>query len=293
MSLLELFCDVDDFCQAFYPAWEQQLLNSGTCQRQRPGQLLPSEILTIMIHFHQSQYRTFKDYYLSHVSVYLRAEFPTLVSYTRFIQLMPRIVVPLYAYLQARCVPTRGLAFVDSTALAVCDNRRIERHRVFKGIAERGKTSMGWFYGFKLHVVVNDQGNLVSFALTPGNVDDRYPVPHLARALWGKLFADKGYLSAKLTAVLQEQGLALITHVRRNMLTRPLADLDRLLLRKRAVLETIFDQLKNISQVEHSRHRSPVNFVVNVLAGLVAYTFQPKKPSLAIHPFSLSQPALG
>jgi hypothetical protein len=292
-SLVELFCEVDDFCQVFVPRWEQHLLGSGHRQRRRAKQMHLSEMMTIVIDFHQSHYRDFKAYYTQHVSVHLRREFPTLLSYSRFVSLMPHILIPLGHYLQTRCVPTRGIAFVDSTPLAVCNNRRIERHHVFRGLAGRGKTSMGWFYGFKLHLVVNDQGELISFTLTPGNVDDRRPVPDLARDLWGKLFGDKGYLSGPLAAQLLEQGLELITHVRRNMAPRFQSDLDRIFLRKRAIVETIADQLKNISQIEHTRHRSPLNFVVNVLAGLIAYTFQPKKPSLHLEMFALPQPALG
>jgi hypothetical protein len=293
MSLLELFCDVDDFCQQFYPHWEKQLLVEGSRQRRRRGDLLPSEIMTILIHFHQSHYRDFKAYYTLYVREQLQAEFPKLVSYGRFVQLMPRVLVPMSAYLKGRCVATRGIAFIDATALAVCDNRRIERHRVFKGIAQRGKTSMGWFYGFKLHLVVNDRGELVALTLTPGNVDDRRPVPRLARAMWGKLFGDKGYLSHNLAAQLLEQGLELVTHVRKNMARRLLSLSDKLLLRKRAIIETITDQLKNISQIEHSRHRSFANFMVNLMAGLLAYTFQAKKPSLNIQIHQLHGPMLG
>jgi hypothetical protein len=282
MSLLELFCAVDDFCQAFYPQWEQHQLAEGERQRLRRGQLIPSEIMTILIHFHQSQYRNFKAYYTQHVSVHLCSEFPKLISYCRFVQLIPQVVLPLCVYLYKRCMPTRGIAFIDSTPLAVCHNRRIKRHKTFAETAARGKTSMGWFYGFKLHLVINDQGALVSWVLTPGNVDDRKPVPKLARGLWGKLFGDRGYLSAPLATQLMQQGLQLLTHVRRNMTARVLNATDRFLLRKRAIMETVADQLKNISQIEHSRHRSPINFVANVVGGLIAYTFQAKKPSLNI-----------
>jgi hypothetical protein len=291
-SVVELFCAVDDFCQRFEPVWQQQLLGSGVRQRQRAGQMYLSEMMTIVIGFHQSHYREFKAYYLDYVRQHLRREFPTLLSYSRFVYLMPQLVVPLGQYLISRLAPTRGIAFIDSTPLAVCDNRRIERHRVFRGVAQRGKTSMGWFYGFKLHLVVNDRGELVSFTLTPGNVDDRRPVPRLVQQVWGKLFGDKGYLSAPLAAQLFEQGLELITHARRNMAARLHSETDRLLLRKRAIIETIADQLKNISQVEHTRHRSPVNFMVNVFAGLLAYTFQPKKPSLHLHQVVLPKPVL-
>lgn len=283
MSLLELFCHVDDFCQQFDAHWQQHLLTTGSRRRQRRGQLSTSEIMTIVIHFHQAHYRDFKAYYLQYVAVQLRSEFPQLVSYQRFVELIPTIVVPLCAYL-THCFGTcTGISFIDSTALTVCHNRRIRQHKVFAGLAQRGKTSLGWFYGFKLHLVVNDRGELVSVQLTPGNTDDRKPVPTLARRLYGKLFADKGYLSQPLfRRLFDDLGLQLITHRKRNMRNQLIPLADKLLLRKRAIIESIFDQLKNISQIEHTRHRSPVNFVVNLLAGLVAYCHQPKKPSLRL-----------
>ena len=279
MSLLELFCDVDDFCQAFQRQRAAQLPAQAGRRVRQPG-LCESEIMTLMIHFHQSGYRTFKAYYTEHVQPHLRAEFPALVSYSRFVQLLPRVVLWLWAYAQARCGRCTGIAFVDSTPLRVCDNRRISRNKVFKGLAARGQCSLGWFYGFKLHLIVNECGELLAFALTPGNVDDRKPVPRLAKRLFGKLFGDKGYLSHSLFEQLWEHGVQLITGLKAKMKNRLLPLLDKLLLRKRYLIETINDQLKNQSQVEHSRHRSPINFVVNVLAGLIAYTWQPKKPAI-------------
>lgn len=193
---------------------------------------------------------------------------------------MPSVLIPLCVYLQQRKGQATGLAFIDATSLAVCHNRRIYSHKVFKKIAKRGKTSMGWFYGFKLHLIINERGELLAFRLTPGNVDDRRPVPELTRGLTGKLFGDKGYLSKRLFQTLFEEGLQLITPIRKNMHNRLLPLFDKLLLRKRALIETVNDQLKNISQIEHTRHRSVANFMVNLVAGLIAYTHQPLKPSL-------------
>ena len=139
---------------------------------------------------------------------------------------------------------------------------------------------MGWFYGFKLHLVVNEYGEILGCQVTAGNVDDRKPVPKLVEGLVGKLFGDKGYISAKLFDALFRDGLQLITNLRSNMKNRLLTLEDKLKLRKRFIIETINDQLKNLSQIEHSRHRSVHNFAVNLIAGLLAYTFQPKKPSL-------------
>ena len=280
-SLVEMFCHVDDFCQLFQPMWEQLQLAAGIKRRRRAGQLCLSEIMTIIIHFHQSSYRDFKAYYQEYVMIHLRSEFPNLVSYARFVTLMKETVLPLAGYLYSLFGSCSGVSFIDSTSLAVCHNRRIQQHKVFEGIAARGRTSMGWFYGFKLHLVVNDQGELLACQLTPGNVDDRVPVPILSKRLFGKLFGDRGYVSRPLFEQLwQDFQVQLITKLRKNMKNRLMTISDKLLLRKRALIETIIDQLKNISQIEHSRHRSPINFFVNVLAGLIAYCLQPKKPAL-------------
>ena len=280
-SLVELFCAVDDFCVAFEPKWQRQLVANGQVHRQRARQLGLSEIMTILILFHQSHYRNFKAFYTEYVLVHLQAEFPGLVSYTRFVEFIPSTLIPLCGYVRQCFGPCTGISFIDSTSLAVCHNRRIAHHKVFAGVAARGKTSVGWFFGFKLHLVFNDRGELLQLALTPGNVDDRQPVPHLVKQLFGKLFADKGYLSQALFEQLLETfGVQLVTKLKRNMKNRLMPWADRLFLRKRAIVETIIDQLKNISQIEHTRHRSPVNFLVNLLCGLIAYCHQPKKPSL-------------
>jgi transposase len=284
MSLLELFCRVDDFWVAFANEWKQMLLQSGQIQRQRSGQLAESEIMTILIHFHQSHDRDFKAFYTGHVLPHLRSEFPGLISYSRFVQVIPSVLVPLAAYLESCRGLCNGLSFVDSTKLVVCHNRRIKHHRVFAGLAERGKDSVDWFYGFKLHLVVNDCGDILACRLTPGNVDDRRPIPQLAQRLFGKLIGDKGYLSKDLVAWLVERGVELLTPIKRTMKPRLVRLNDKLLLRKRVLIETINDQLKNISQIEHSRHRSPANFLVNVLAGVLAYCHQPRKPSLQVTP---------
>lgn len=286
-SLIELFCDIDDFYQDFQPAYEAELKSSGLRQRRRDGEMYPSEIMTILVMFHQSHYRDFKHFYSEHLSEHHRDDFPHLVSYTRFVRLMPSVLIPLCAYLKQCFGVCTGTSFVDSTRLSVCDNHRISQHRVFKDTAGRGKTSMGWFYGFKLHLTCNDLGELLSCALTPGNVDDRTPVPDLVKRLFGKLFGDKGYISQPLFKKLfTASGLQLITRLKSNMKNQLMAISDKLLLRKRAIIETITDQLKNISQIEHTRHRSFFNFLVNVICGLIAYCHQDKKPSL--HPDDLA-----
>jgi len=279
MSLVELFCHVDDFCQQWEMYSPQALTHTAGQRRRQPG-LRASEIMTIVVHFHQSGYRHFKAYYCEYVQKHLQAEFPGLVSYARFVTLQQRVVFLLWAYAQTCCGSCSGIAFIDSTALRVCTNHRIGRHKVFAGLAQRGHCSLGWFYGFKLHLVINEHGQVLAFTLTPGNVDDRKPVLKLVKRLFGKLFGDKGYLSQSLFKQLWEQGVQLITGIRTKMKNYLMPLRDKLLLRKRYIIETINDQLKNQSQIEHSRHRSPINYVGNVVAGLLAYMHQPKKPAI-------------
>jgi hypothetical protein len=288
MSLLELFVSIDDFCLIFLPAWEARQMAAGSKKRLRHGQLSISEIMTILIYFHHSWYRNFKAYYIEHVCQHLRSEFPNLVRYERFVILMPSVFGPLSAYLQRMYGHCHGISFIDSTALSVCDNHRIHNHKVFAGYADRGKGSMGWFYGFKLHLVVNDCGELLACQITPASTDDRKPVPDLCKRLLGKLIADRGYISQALFAQLLETfDLQLITKLRKNMKYRLMPFIDKLLLRKRAIIESVVDQLKNISQIEHTRHRSPINAFINIIAGLIAYCHQPKKPSLNLFPSGL------
>jgi hypothetical protein len=282
MSLDDWFCDVDDFCRQFLPHWQRQQLQHGERQRRRGCRLTLSEIMTILIHFHQSHYRDFQAYYLLHVCRHLAGAFPQRLSDPRLVAGIPTALVPLCGYLQTRKGPATGIAFIDATSLVVCHNRRSYRHPVFKKLARRGKTSVGWFYGFKLHLVVKDCGELLAFQITPGKVDDRKPVPRLVKGLTGKLFGDRGYISQKLFEARLEQDLQLITKLRKGRQHKLLPLVAKLLLRKRALIETLNDQLQNISQIEQPRHRSVSNWMVNLLAGLVAYTQQPNKPSLNV-----------
>jgi IS5 family transposase len=288
MELVTLFYLIDEFCKDYEPQWQQSLLDSGLKQRRTTSRLSLSEILTITIYFHLSGYRMFKWYYEREIcgSGFGARCFPAAVSYTRFLELMRDSLVPLGHCLLWLCSLSThtGIQFIDSTSLVVCSNLRINQHKVFRHSAARGRTSEGWFFGFKLHLIVNDCGELLALHLTPGNVSDANTdvVTKLAKGLQGKLFGDKGYISRELFTKLWQQGLQLITNVRRNMRNQFLPYRDKLLLRKRFIIETVNDHLKNNEQIEHTRHRSPTNFCINVLAGLIAYQLQPKKPSLRL-----------
>jgi len=286
MELVSLFYTIDEFCKEYEPKWWQLLLESGTRQRRRSSRMSQSDILTIIIYFHLSGYRTFKWYYEREIrgGGFAASCFPHAVSYNQFLELMNSSLVPLGHCLLWLCsLSTRtGIQFIDSTSIVVCSNLRINRHKVFAGSAARGHTSEGWFFGFKLHIVVNDRGELLALRITPGNVSDanRDIVTGLASGLTGALFGDKGYISKEVFEQLWSQGLRLVTNIRSNMKQRLLPLWDKLMLRKRFIIETVNDHLKNNEQIEHSRHRSLTNFSVNLLAGLIAYQVQPKKPCI-------------
>lgn len=288
-NLTELYCLIDDFCKEFELRQKAHLLTDGKPHRSRKGRLSLAELMTLVVLFHQIRYRQFKSFYLNHVCCHLRAEFPELPKYQRCVELMPRCLVALAALFEALAGKCSGISIADSTPLAVCDNLRIRSHRVFEGMAARGKSSTGWFFGFKLHLVINHQGELLAVKLTAGNVDDRKPVRDFTDRLFGKLYADKGYISKALTSFLKEAGIELITKIKKNMKPVPISPFDQALLRQRSLVETVIDELKNLCQIEHSRHRSPFNFAVNLLAGLVAYCLMPSKPKLDIQDLRLLQ----
>lgn len=242
-----------------------------------------AEVMTILVLFHGSGYRCLKHFYLDHVCKHMRHLFPKVVSYNRFVELQKRAVIKLAVFvktiLMGKCT---GISFIDSTPLRVCRNQRILQYKTFKGIAQRGKCSMGWFFGFKLHIICNEMGEIVNFMFTPGNVDDRDPlkVERFTEELYGKIIADRGYISKDLFCKLFVNGIQLITKLKNKMKNSLMSVADKVLPRKRAIIESVNDELKNMAQIEHSRHRSLHNFVNNLMAGIAAYSFFPKKPML-------------
>jgi hypothetical protein len=282
-QITEIFVSIDDFYAQFNYEIQKYQLSNNNKYRNRSFLMKPSEVMAIMVLFHLSNYKNMKHFYLFYVKQHLKSEFPQTVSYNRFVELMQSVLLPLTFYLKTcRRGNCTGISFVDSTPLKVCHNRRIPSNKVFDKFAQRGKSSMGWFFGFKLHIIVNEKGDILNFAITQGNVDDREPLisGKLLKDIWGKLFGDRGYLSQKLFETLFYDGIHLITKIRNNMKNTLMNINDKILLRKRALIETINDELKNICQIEHSRHRSFINFLTNLISGLVAYSFLPKKPAI-------------
>jgi hypothetical protein len=281
IDITTLYCCLDDFCKVFADWAAHQLIPSPT-RRQRSGKLSRAEMLFIMVLFHLSACKNFKTFYLYGIGVQHRACFRDLPHYDRFVSLMPRLFTPLMVLLHSLSGEETGIYFGDSSKLAVCHNRRIDRHQVFDGLAARGKTSMGWFFGLKLHVVINHKGQIMAVKITSGNTADSTVLDEITQHLKGKLYADKGYISHEVFHKLWQRGLHLITGIRRNMRNHLMLLGDKIMLRKRFVIETVLDILKCEMGLEHTRHRSPVNAMVHVLSCLVAYAYRPGKPAISL-----------
>lgn len=285
----EIFYLIDEFCLEFEQSIKKHIIGN---KPKRTPRMSCSEVITIMVLFHTGGFRNMKHFYCYYIQEHRTDLFPATVSYNRFVELMQGATLPMSIFLKTCGLGKgTGISFIDSTPIRVCKNKRIKRNKVFQGLAQLGKSTMGYFFGFKLHIVINDKGELLNFVITPGNTDDREPLknPSFIKALQGKLYADKGYISKELTKVLFLDGLHLITSIRNNMKNTLMELKDKILLRKRSVIETVNDELKNICQVEHSRHRSFANFLTNLIAGLIAYSFFPKKPAIKYQPVESNQ----
>ncbi|MEM6812710.1 MAG: IS982 family transposase [Pseudomonadota bacterium] len=276
-----IFTIVDDFCKLFEGFQYHYCLEDGN-RRNRITLLSLSEMISIVIFFHFSGYKYFKQYYEYEICDRLAHLFPNRPCYDRFIQLIPRLFVPTALMLHLVQGKKTGEYYVDSTHFAVCKNKRISRHKTFSGLAERGKSTMGWFFGFKLHLVCNFEGEIVGVRITPGNEDDRKAFEALvnSHALKGKAYGDKGYIGKDLFKRLWCNGLHLVTGIKKNMKNYLMPWLDKLLLRKRVLIETIFSVLKEEFNIRPNKHRSPVNFFVSLFAPLIAYQIKSNKPKL-------------
>ena len=289
----EFYVEMDDFYKEFeLELSKRPQIEDSIKRRNRKARLSDSEMMSIYLLFHFGQFTNFKAFYQQYVCKHLQDCFPDLISYERFNARQQRIMLPLLIYLKYKGLgKSRGINYVDSTILRVCHIKREKQHKVFDGVAEKSKSTMGWFYGFKLHLIINDKGELLSFYLTKGNVDDRdiEVMSQMTKDIFGKLYGDKGYISKALADLLFQDGIQMVTKVRKNMKKQNLSDVDAILLKKRALIESVNDELKNICKLEHTRHRSLNGFLVNLLSALTAYCFFPKKPSLNITPIKSNQ----
>ena len=281
----EIFCIADDFCKEFDKEIEKNALpaQDGTARRRRKRMMSDSEVITILICFHFNTYRNFKHYYLGCVRIHWRHLFPRTFSYSRFVEVMPRCFVAMTMFLNLACFgKCSGISFVDSTCIPVIHNKRQNGMKVFRDLATKGKSTMGWYIGFKLHLLCNERGEIISFVLTRANVDDRNEavMDSLTDKVFGKLYADKGYISQSLFGHLWDDGIHIVTGLRSNMKQRLMPIYDKIMLRKRSIIESLNDMLKNVAQLVHSRHRSVHNFLMNLLGAMGAYCFFAVKPEI-------------
>ena len=241
-KITEIYSIVDEFCKDFQAQTASFLLGNKS---KRPPTMSTSEVITITLLFQLSGFRTFKHFYVFYVQKHMQKEFPKTVSYNRFVELMQSSLMTMTIFAKTCCLGTcTGISFVDSTPIRVCKNKRISRNKVFAGLAQTGKSTMGWFHGFKLHIIINDKGEILSFCITQANVDDREPLKNesFIKAVFGKLFADKGYISQKITELLFVNDIHLITGIRSNMKNSLMSMADKILLRKRSAIETVNDE---------------------------------------------------
>jgi hypothetical protein len=285
-KLIHLFILLDDFCKAFRSWQISKQMGEATKKTGCSSQLAESEILAILVYYHYSGYKCFAYYYNDMVlEGVLSSYFPNAVSYNRFVELIPNQLALLYMFLKFCTLSSRrtGTYFADSKKLPVCHNLRIHSHKVFAGIAQRGKSSTGWFYGLKLHLLINEYGEIINFIVTPGNITDNndQALRTLLAGCQGKCYADKGYLT-KIFEELYLQGLYLITKIRNNMKNKLLLFSDKIKLKKRALIESVNDLLMSVFDIDHTRHRSPVNAIAHTISGLIAYCFYEQKPSVFI-----------
>ena len=277
-QLVSIFVEIDDFCKQlenYENNFDSFLLSKPSAARGPKRGLSDSEIATILIAFHSIRFRDFKTFYLF-LKKYFHNYFPALPSYQRFVELIKYALFPVVLFLQFRKGKQTGIYYIDSTALPVCLLKRRRRHKTFDNIAEYGKTSVGWFFGLKLHIVINETGQLMAFKITKGNVHEAKAAEPLLSKFKGVAFGDKGYLGKKLFEKLFENGLKLITRKRKNMKEKiNLNAFEQQLLNQRNIIETVIDHLKNHYQIWHSRHRSIFNAFVHLLAGLAAYSIEP------------------
>jgi hypothetical protein len=283
-KIVEIFCQVDDFCICFKQWMHQKSLSAGKVPTKvgRPARLSESEIITILILYQLSGMKNFQ-YFYQKTAPALLTYFPKLVSYNRFVELISAQLPLMWMFCLYQCSQSQrsGSYFVDSKKLPVCHNRRIHSHKVFEGFAGRGKSSTGWFYGLKLHLIINHKGEVINFLFTSANKADNNEqvLTYLFAGLQGSCYGDKGYLT-KLFEEFYNKGFRLITKVRNNMKKLPCLLKDALLLRKRGLIESVNDILMSVFDLEHTRHRKAENAFTHMLASLAAYGFMERKPSL-------------
>jgi hypothetical protein len=276
MDLTTIFYHADNFCKQFDKWLVSRLLILPTPEDKVRNTLTESEIMSVIIYYAacSQEYKHFKAFYAAKEGE-LKAAFPYLVSYERMIELKESVELRMVVFLTSLFSECTGISFIDSTKIEACRPKRANRHKTLKGLARWGKTSDGWFYGFKLHAVVNHLREIVGVCITPGNVADNneHIIRKMANNVFGKMFGDKGYiLNQELWTEIYYQGVKFITNIRINMRQKLMIMEEKMILRKRAsIVETLFSTLKDRMSLQYTRVRSVYGFVCNVISMLIAY----------------------
>ena len=280
IDLVELYCEIDDFCKVILNDLNHRLIGENVKVTLHTRGLSVSEVLTILIYYHFSKFTCLKHYYLIKVQRELKEYFPKIPSYNRFVERIKEVPILAALYLKYKKALYQGSGYIDSAPLEVCGKKRVNSHKVFKLEARLGKSSKGWFYGFKLHLICDFMGNIISCKVTPGSANDLKVGFDMLKKFKDKIYADKGYIGKQEFLLLLEQGLILITGIKKNMKNRLLEMWDKILLKKRSLIESVFNVMKNVLHLEHSRHRSVINAMIYILTTLIAYCIKPTKPKI-------------
>lgn len=290
-KLIQIFCDSDDFFKKYEQFVAGICIDKISPKAQRKPALAVSEIMTILIAYHLTGMKCFQYYYVHVVQKHLQSYFPGLVSYNRFIELIPRSLLPLWLFVNtSRTGQETGFYYGDSKKMPVCDNLRIKRNKVFKDVAGRGKSSTGWFYGLKLFLIINQFGQVMRCILSPANIADNNitMMRRMFNKLKGFVFADKGFISQQAFEEFYQQGLKIVTTIKRNMKNKLMITTEKLALKKRNLIECVNDLLMTICDIDHTRHRSPLNAISHALAGVTAYSYLDKLPSIFAKKFAIA-----
>jgi hypothetical protein len=288
MDLTTIFCRIDDFFkfyQKYIAAKELPPIHGGAlCPRKK--QMTPSEVMAVLVYYAASSndIKHFKAFY-AYKKNELQSAFPGLVSYERMTELKEEVLLPLTAFLLSILGKCTGISFIDSSKLEACNIKRAGSHKVLRSIAKRGRSSMGWFYGTKIHLAVNGSGELINLLLTSGNVaDNNHDVMrHMTSNMFGKLFGDKGYiLDPQFWQEIYGNGVQIIHGLRKNMKQRLMTIFDKIMLRKRGIIESVFSIFKERMALQYTRARSVYGFICNTISMLIAYQLSPNKPKIRL-----------
>lgn len=282
-QLYLIFSESIEFCHAFENNYYTFLKMAGFKKRLRRSRMELAELLTMQIWFHFSGFKNFKKYYKDYVLKHFKDCF-FLVSYAQYNKMANEIPFLLDLFLKSRLKKNDSIFFIDATSLAICHPVRARHNQVFAKEASFGYSTLhGQFFGFKLHLIVNHKGEIANYALSSANHHDSQYMIDLSKGLEGLLCGDKAYISDERRQKLAKQNLKLLTETRKNMHYKNIfCGIEKFIMGHRNLIEAVFNKLKNVFHIQTNRSRSVCGFMTHCISALLAYTFDPKKPAIAL-----------